>query len=448
MLKRVLVFIIIICMALGSVSCKNEDDPENSSELSGASAEIDQILLKPEIMLDDTSSLPVFKVRNLDSDMPGRIDAYGGDGKLISTCICGSDNCSCGINARFLTWGNSICSIAETDGANTVFNVFDISDRNAPKHTAVTVEGISTETHTITALDNTPYYKAVLTSKEAEKRGEERSVIIIDMSAAARILNYPVCSAGSDILYIDNDTLYFGELGEHREIQKIYRARPNESEAELVAAFEYKDIDSFGKFSFFFGENGKMYILFACTDSESEYGFSLWQLVFSEGVEPKRILRAKNVCDYIICGNHFYYTVNDPQYSREFIDQDKGNMTYTDMSGGFIFRQSVENAEAEPSAVWSVGDYYLYGFTPKNTPVVDRGDFKMSSLATFIQNPDGGLLLRANKEVGEKMIHTYLLIGNTENGVVMTELEGSGTWGYYPLSDVGGGTSCNWENRP
>lgn len=25
---------------------------------------------------------------------------------------------------------------------------------------------------------------------------------------------------------------------------------------------------------------------------------------------------------------------------------------------------------------------------------------------------------------------------------------GSGTWGYYPLSDVGGGTSCNWENRP
>lgn len=448
MIKRILVFIIIICMAFGSVSCKNEDDPENYSELSGASAEIDLIVPKPELMLDDTSSLPVFKVRNLDSDMPGRIDAYGGDGKLISTCICGSDNCSCGINARFLTWGNSICSIAETDGANTVFNVFDISDRNAPKHTAVTVEGISTETHTITAWENTPYYKAVLTSKEAEKRGEERSVIIIDMSAAARILNYPACSAGFDLLYIDNDTLYFGELGEHREIQKIYRARPNESEAELVAAFEYKDIDSFGKFSFFFGENGKMYILFACTDSESEYGFSLWQFVFSEGVEPKRILRAKNVCDYIICGNHFYYTVNDPQYSREFIDQDKGNMTYTDMSGGFIYRQSVENTEAEPSAVWSVGDYYLYGFTPKNKPVADRGDFKLSSLATFIQNPDGGLLLQANKKVGEKMIHTYLLIGNTENGVVMTELEGSGAWGYFPLSDVGGGTSCNWENRP
>ena len=113
-----------------------------------------------------------------------------------------------------------------------------------------------------------------------------------------------------------------------------------------------------------------------------------------------------------------------------------------------IFRQSVDHPETEPSAVWSVGDYYLYGFTPKNKPVVDRGDFKMSSLATFIQNPDGGLLLQANKKVGEKMIHTYLLIGNTENGVVMTELEGSGTWGYYPLSDVGGGTSCNWENTP
>ena len=61
MLKRVLVFIIIICMAFGSVSCKNEDGPENSSELSGASAEIDRILPKPELMLDDTSSLPVFK---------------------------------------------------------------------------------------------------------------------------------------------------------------------------------------------------------------------------------------------------------------------------------------------------------------------------------------------------------------------------------------------------
>lgn len=450
MIKRIVIILIVLCMIFVAVSCKGEDTPENSSELAESSTEteIDQIVVKTEFMLDDTSTLPIFKVRNFASAVQGRIDAYGADGKLISTCICGSDNCSCGKNARFLTWGNTICSIAETDGVNTVFNVFDISDHNAPKHSTLTVEGISTETHTITAWENTPYYKVILTSKEAEKRGEERSVIIIDMSAAARILNYPVCSAGSDILYINNDTLYFGEIGEHREIQKIYRARPNKSEAELVAAFEYKDIDSFGKSSFFFGKNGKMHILFTCTDSESEYGFSLWQFVFSEGVEPERILRAKNVCDYIICGNHFYYTVNDPQYSREFIDRDKGNVTYTDMSGGIIFRQSVEDTKAEPSAVWSVGDYYLYGFTPKNKPVVDGREFKMSALATFIQNPDGGLLLQANKKVGEKMIHTYLLIGNTENGVVMTELKGSGTWGYYPLSDVGGGTSCNWENRP
>ncbi len=454
MIKRIVIILIALCMVFVAASCKGDDGTEGSQAIAESSTEskTDQILLKSELMLDDTSALPIFKVRNFASSVQGRIDAYGADGKLISTCICGSDNCSCGKNARFLTWGNTICSIAETDGVNTVFNVFDISDHNAPKHSTLTVEGISTETHTITAWENTPYYKVILTSKEAEKRGEERSLIILDMSEAAsgsvRILKYPVCTAGYNHLYIDNDTLYYGVIGKNSEVQKIYRARPDESKAELVADFDYKDIDSFGKSSFFFGKNGKMHILFACTDSESEYGFSLWQYVFSEGSKPERILRAKNVCDYIICGNYFYYTVNDPQNSREFVDQDKGNMTYTDMTGGIIFRQSVEDTEVDPEAVWSVGDYYLYGFTPKNKPVVDRSEFKMSALATFIQNPDGGLLLQANKKVGEKMIHTYLLIGNSKSGVIMTELEGSGKWGYYPLSDIGGGTSCNWENMP
>ena len=46
------------------------------------------------------------------------------------------------------------------------------------------------------------------------------------------------------------------------------------------------------------------------------------------------------------------------------------------------------------------------------------------------------------------MIHVYLLIGRTDGEVVMTEIEGTPLRGIYVYNDVGGGTSCNWDNIP
>jgi hypothetical protein len=67
----------------------------------------------------------------------------------------------------------------------------------------------------------------------------------------------------------------------------------------------------------------------------------------------------------------------------------------------------------------------------------------------FVQGVDGGISLWANKQVSENIImHVNLLIGDTGKNIVMSELAGSGFWGYWSISDVGGGININWEYKP
>lgn len=174
-------------------------------------------------------------------------------------------------------------------------------------------------------------------------------------------------------------------------------------------------------------------------NDESEYGYSLYQYIWREGAKVEKVLRAKNVCDYIVTDGYIYYTVNDPADLRELPNYDvSGREIYRDMTGGKIYRLPAFEVDYKPMLALTLGEeYYLYGCTEKNMSehkvqvgvdeYIDRGDKDNN---TFVQGTDGGIAIWANKKVGDKFIAVNLLIGDSEKGMTMTELEGSYYWGY------------------
>ena len=87
-------------------------------------------------------------------------------------------------------------------------------------------------------------------------------------------------------------------------------------------------------------------------------------------VEAKveKVLRATNICDYVLADGYIYYAVNDPKYSREFLNYDVSSYNrFTDMTGGIIYRLPMSKLDYEPMVAWTVSEeYYLYGVTENN----------------------------------------------------------------------------------
>lgn len=414
---------------------------ENDETIESAVTDVPEVIvLDQTLMLNDTNESAVFKIRDIDSENSSRFEAFTASGEKINICLCGVSPCTCGNNDRFISYGNTIFTMGKSSGGTTEFFAYDISDKANIKRTSVTVSGIDTVTHSIIALNNEPYYYV-------RTKAGDGALSIIDMSEAAKgnvkVREYPsLIGSNYKILKITDSAVYCALTDKTLDLKVI---KAEEGKSAYTELFETSsDCEDYGSYKLFLGSDGSVHLLREEIDGKSEYGYSLYQYIYRESKKTERVLRAKNVCDYIVSGGYFYYTVNDSGTSREFIDQDNGNVIYTDMTGGIVFRLPVENTSASREAVWSVGEYYLYGFTPNNKPQ----NIKVEGIPTFIQSPEGGIALQANKKVGDKMIHVYLLIGKTENGVVMTEIEGTPLWGLYVYNDVGGGTSCNWDNMP
>ncbi len=448
---------------------QGDGEGENSAEIAQTnteSPEEQQQLLQQTGAAFDGS--PLFRIVNTDGDVHSRCEAFTADGEMIDLCICNSTPCTCTTNIQMMIYGDMICVIEEIGVDKITFLAFDISDRNNVRHTRISVGGLCMDTHEIWAMPGTPYYCAYQQISAQKDVIEE--LIVFDMSDAinGNIVrrNYPSFKYSvrnidgiTDILHIDGESVYFGIKDKKTNgIVNIVRALPEEKTATDL--FNVTNTWHFGiRTDFLLEDDGTIHFLREEMDDLSEYGYSLYQYTWREGENVEKVLRAVNICDYVLSDGYIYYVINDPANSRKFKNYDYKSLmgsienkdyyydydTYTDMTGGVIYRLPVNDLGYEPMAAWTLGEeYYLYGSTEKNKLFGTAH----SHQPIFIQGPDGGIALWANKQVGENYMHVNLLIGDSARGIVMTELAGCYYWGYYGVSEVGGGTNINWDYRP
>lgn len=429
-----------------------------NSESNSEAVENDKDPLKAQTG-DAFDGTPYFRMRKIGEDRSMTYEIFNVKGEKIDLCGCNSNPCVCVEYSRWLCFGNMICVMEEEHFGYTTFFVYDVSDPNNIKHTKVTVEGLSYDTHEIYALPNTPYFCAHLKVNNSVNHGLIDNLIVLDLSKAfeGKIIrrDYPSYKYSVDkldretmLLYIDGEEVYFGiQDKETVGITEIARALPGEKTTTTL--FDVTNTRHFGiRTHFMIEDNGTIHFFREEMDDLSAYGYSLYHYIWREGEKVEKVLRATNICDYILADGYIYYAVNDPKYSRDFLNHDVSYHLFTDMTGGIIYRLPAAELGYEPMVAWTLGEeYYLYGVTEKNpSHGILHG---ISSVPIFVQGMDGGISLWANKQVSENIImHVNLLIGDTGKEIVMSELAGSGFWGYWSISDVGGGININWEYKP
>ena len=429
-----------------------------NSESNSESVENDKELLKMQTG-DAFDGTPIFRVDYRADDLPRETHFYTAAGEKIDLCICNSSPCTC-VYTWKLCWEDMICVIEEGNFGYTNFIAYDVSDPNNIKHTKIRVDGISYDTHEIWAEPNSPYFCAYQKGAASINGGRIDNLIVIDLSEAldgkAVRRDYPSfyyrLSSREDrteVLGIDGEAVYFAiRDGKTFAFKKIARALPGEK--EFTTLFTLPETWHFGMRTYFIIEDdGTMYFFREEKDDLSECGYSLYHYIWREGEKVEKVLRATNICDYVLADRYIYYAVNDPKYSREFLNYDVSSYNrFTDMTGGIIYRLPMSELDYEPMVAWTVSEeYYLYGVT-ENNPAQRFIKSEITSIPIFVQGVDGGIALWANKKVGDKLMHVNLLIGDSDKGIVMTELPGCMTWGYHVISDVGGGININWEYKP
>lgn len=412
---------------------------------------------------------PLFWVVNVDGYSKPTGEVFTADGKQIDLCHCKSDPCTCYADRFYVTvWGSQLQYCTEQTDSVT-FSIYDASDPAKVKYIERTTEMISGSTHDIYAYNGTPYYYAYSKSDDVEHPG--LSIITLSdlpVEGGLHLLSFPEYGSMKDkgeILHIDMEkwpySVYFGIKDKKTNaITQIALLTYDVVDGKATDVYKVLfEVDN----EYFFGvrdylkvaDDGSVHYFREELNDESEYGYSLYQYIWREGAKVEKVLRAKNVCDYIVTDGYIYYTVNDPADLRELPNYDvSGREIYRDMTGGKIYRLPAFEVDYKPMLALTLGEeYYLYGCTEKNMSehkvqvgvdeYIDRGDKDNN---TFVQGTDGGIAIWANKKVGDKFIAVNLLIGDSEKGMTMTELEGSYYWGYWVYA--GGGPNVNWEYRP
>lgn len=386
-----------------------------------------------------------YTVLNMDN-YTGNNELVDKDGNFVDLCFCEKTPCECGINQHMIVFGTTACSIVVSDELGMTFNVYDLSDVANIKRNTVRFDGINLEEYSLSYKIDRPYYYF------SKKKTSDYS-IVLDMSEAAtgkiERLDFPAYAGGRYYpLLVYEGTLY-SVSRQKSAYTALYSASPDDTEPTKLVDIP----SSVGRFYACPGLGESLYFFNLEYDSESPSGLSLWQYVILEtenGIMTRRVLREKNICDCVFSGTAFYYTLNDPERTREFPDKDhaEGKITYRDMTGGIIYRGEILGSAGEEFVC--IDDYYLYGFNSKNSPI------KKYSLGatvpfqhTFRHVAGNGVALSVNKEIDGRYFHTQLLVSLDGDSVKVTELEGSLAWGITLRDDaLSGGTSCNWENRP
>ena len=390
-------------------------------------------------------------VRFMDTDnYTGRIVLADKNGNEIDL-----DRCSevpCGVDRYMLIFGATVCTLSGLPEENNIFYVYDISDPSDVKWQRLNVEGIALERCDIIYNAGDPFYYL------KEKRAGS-SWTVLDMSDAGngviKKLDFPAYADDKYIPLLLCDEKLYCATRKSSAYTAIYVADADSASATLLCDLP-SSAPGCSKLFLTPGPGESIYLFIPEKDEESVYGLSLRQYTFlieNGKVLSKSVIRRRDICDLVVVDNAIYYTVNSNAGLTELPDRDKseGNTTFLDMSGGRIYRQPISGGEEE--VIYTLGDgYHLYGYTYRNLPRIngytEAESSKVAFQNTFVQAAGSSLSFSAVKSVGGRTVHTQLTLTIAKDGVTVTETEGSRAWGRWLLTDWGGGTSFNWEQRP
>ena len=352
---------------------------------------------------------PLFSVVNAEDVC----EIYTLDGKKIDFCVCGELPCTCFTGNYFVNIsGSNIYYLRQLSGGIRVA-ACDASDPENIRVVKRNLVGLSTkehfhdgtfgtETHEFFTHSGAHYFYAY--SKEGYT-GEYVGLSIIDISGllipedevivirtfseigslrdTSEFLN--IGTTWFDIGYfgMKDDSGYINQIGIF-EVVEVYNNNwiQPESKAEYKALFEV-DISECSDSRVFLEalEDGSVHYYQCEKDDKSENGYSLYQYIYRDGEKAGKVLRAKNVSDYIVSDGGIYYTVNG--------------------SGNKIYRLPAFELDYKPLLAVDLGAY---------------------EDVRFLQGADGGISVSANKKISDGFAAVTLLIGDGENGTVVTEI--------------------------
>ena len=392
-------------------------------------------------------------VRFMDTDKyTGRIVLADKNGNEIDLDRCSEVPCRYGVDRYMLIFGATVCTLSGLPEENNIFYVYDISDPSDVKWQQLNVEGIALERCDIIYNAGDPFYYL------KEKRAGS-SWTVLDMSDAGngviKKLDFPAYADDKYIPLLLCDEKLYCATRKSSAYTAIYVADADSASATLLCDLP-SSAPGCSKLFLTPGPGESIYLFIPEKDEESVYGLSLRQYTFlieNGKVLSKSVIRRRDICDLVVVDNAIYYTVNSNAGLTELPDRDKseGNTTFLDMSGGRIYRQPISGGEEE--VIYTLGDgYHLYGYTYRNLPRIngytEAESSKVAFQNTFVQAAGSSLSFSAVKSVGGRTVHTQLTLTIAKDGVTVTETEGSRAWGRWLLTDRGGGTSFNWEQRP
>ena len=392
-------------------------------------------------------------VRFMDTDnYTGRIVLADKNGNEIDLDRCSEVPCRYGVDRYMLIFGATVCTLSGLPEENNIFYVYDISDPSDVKWQQLNVEGIALERCDIIYNAGDPFYYL------KEKRAGS-SWTVLDMSDAGngviKKLDFPAYADDKYIPLLLCDEKLYCATRKSSAYTAIYVADADSASATLLCDLP-SSAPGCSKLFLTPGPGESIYLFIPEKDEESVYGLSLRQYTFlieNGKVLSKSVIRRRDICDLVVVDNAIYYTVNSNAGLTELPDRDKseGNTTFLDMSGGRIYRQPISGGEEE--VIYTLGDgYHLYGYTYRNLPRIngytEAESSKVAFQNTFVQAAGSSLSFSAVKSVGGRTVHTQLTLTIAKDGVTVPEPEGSRAWGRWLLTDWGGGTSFNWEQRP
>ena len=392
-------------------------------------------------------------VRFMDTDnYTGRIVLADKNGNEIDLDRCSEVPCRYGVDRYMLIFGATVCTLSGLPEENNIFYVYDISDPSDVKWQQLNVEGIALERCDIIYNAGDPFYYL------KEKRAGS-SWTVLDMSDAGngviKKLDFPAYADDKYIPLLLCDEKLYCATRKSSAYTAIYVADADSASATLLCDLP-SSAPGCSKLFLTPGPGESIYLFIPEKDEESVYGLSLRQYTFlieNGKVLSKSVIRRRDICDLVVVDNAIYYTVNSNAGLTELPDRDKseGNTTFLDKSGGRIYLQPISGGEEE--VIYTLGDvYHLYGYTYRNLPRIngytEAESSKVAFQNTFVQAAGSSLSFSAVKSVGGRTVHTQLTLTIAKDGVTVTETEGSRAWGRWLLTDWGGGTSFNWEQRP
>lgn len=343
---------------------------------------------------------PLFAVMNTD----GVCEVYTVDGKKLDICVCKQDACICYPTDRksLTVCGSQVFWLVHnTESDSMAACAFDYSDPDNPKYVLYGLFPLyhKESWYDYSAINGTSYFLVYSKNDEAEHQG----LSIWDLSflfdenegyAVSQYSAYGDLKDSAKLLYVGKPSvyirdIYFGITDEagavtqivlitkktvDRKQELLYKDVMDVSDGALAESRVFLDVAEDGGVHFFREEK----------DGKSENGYSLYQYIYREGEEVTKVLRAKNVSDYILSDGYIYYTADE---------------------SGKIYRLPAFELDYKPMTAVDLGEAY-------------EG-------VTFLYGADGGIAVSAEKKSGEELIPVTLLIGDNGNGTVVTELAGS-----------------------